>query len=208
MGPTTGVKAAEVSVAEYAKAGFAQSWDEIQATFNVNTTAVLFTAYAFLELLDAGNKKNVIPETRSQILVTSSIAGFNRMPDQSMAYKTSKAATTHLVKNLSSELVPFDIRCNALAPGRTFNRCKLLTTSADMPLVFPSDLAVSLISHIKTDPSKEGAVERSFVPATRLGSEEDMAGMALFLASRAGSYMNGLILTVDGGRLSQLPSTY
>lgn len=118
MGPSTGVKSAEVGLSEYARAGFAQSWDDIQGTFNINVTAVLFTAYAFLELLDAGNKKNIIPDTKSQILVTSSIAGYIKKPDQSMAYKTSKAATTHLVKNLAGELVPFDIRCNALAPGR------------------------------------------------------------------------------------------
>lgn len=75
-------------------------------------------------------------------------------------------------------------------------------------LVFPSDLSASLIGKSETDPTKEGAFEKSFIPATRTGSEEDMAGSLLFLASRAGSYMNGLILVVDGGRLTQLPSGY
>lgn len=120
MGPSSGVNNREVSIAEYAAAAMAQSWDDVTSTFNINVTAVLFTAYAFLELLDKGNKNPVAPKTKSQILVTGSIAGFSKQPNQSMAYKASKAAVMHLAKNLSSELWPFDIRCNALAPGRKF----------------------------------------------------------------------------------------
>ncbi|GAB7349232.1 hypothetical protein MBLNU459_g8395t1 [Dothideomycetes sp. NU459] len=193
MGSTTGVKSDEVSVAEYAKAGMNQSWDDIQGNFAVNTTAVLFTAYAFLELLDAGNKKKIFADTQSQILVTSSIAGYLRTANSSMAYKISKAATTHMTKNLSGELVPYGIRVNALAPG-----------------LFPTDLAAGLIGQTgaTTDPTKEGAIPNTIIPAGRTGSEEDMAGTLLFLASRAGAYMNGLILVMDGGRLSVMVNSY
>jgi NAD(P)-dependent dehydrogenase (short-subunit alcohol dehydrogenase family) len=118
MGPSTGVNNKQVSIAEYAKAAFAQDWNEMSSTLNINITAVLFTAYAFLELLDKGNKQGKLFEkTKSQILVTASIAAFSKQPNQSMAYKASKAAVMHLAKNLSSELWPFDIRCNAIAPG-------------------------------------------------------------------------------------------
>lgn len=117
MGPTNAVKVGEGTLAEYAKAGFEQSWDGFNSTMNVNVTAVMFTAYAFMELLDAGNKKNVIPSTKSQILITASIAGFSKAPNLSIAYKTSKAAVTLLAKTLCSELVPYGIRCNSLAPG-------------------------------------------------------------------------------------------
>jgi len=58
------------------------------------------------------------------------------------------------------------------------------------------------------DPTKDGAFDKNYIPATRIGSEEDMAGTALYLASRAGAYLNGLSLVIDGGRLSVLPSTY
>lgn len=59
----------------------------------------------------------------------------------------------------------------------------------------------------------EGMTDRpgfntSTIPAHRLGSEEDMRGAVLFLASRAGAYTNGMILLSDGGRLSQMPATY
>jgi NAD(P)-dependent dehydrogenase (short-subunit alcohol dehydrogenase family) len=121
MGPSAGVNNREVSIAEYAAAAMNQSWDDVTSTFNINVTAVLFTAYAFLELLDKGNKNPVAAKTKSQILITGSIAGFTKQPNQSMAYKASKAAVMHLAKNLSSELWPFDIRCNALAPGCEFS---------------------------------------------------------------------------------------
>ena len=46
------------------------------------------------------------------------------------------------------------------------------------------------------------------LPAGRTGTEEDMMGTVLWLASRAGAYANGLNVLLDGGRLSQLPATY
>lgn len=46
------------------------------------------------------------------------------------------------------------------------------------------------------------------LPAGRIGSEEDMMGTVLWLASRAGAYTNGMTVLLDGGRLSQLPATY
>lgn len=46
------------------------------------------------------------------------------------------------------------------------------------------------------------------VPAERSGSEEDIAGAIMFLASRAGAYVNGDCLMTDGGRLATLPATY
>jgi len=117
MGPRNPVMSGEGTVAEFAKAGFETSWDDFNSTMNVNVTAVLYTSYAFLELLDEGNKRNIIPETKSQILVTASIAAFNKMANLSMAYKSSKAAVTLVAKTLAVELVPYSIRVNSLAPG-------------------------------------------------------------------------------------------
>ncbi len=56
--------------------------------------------------------------------------------------------------------------------------------------------------------SEEGAVSANHIPLERTGSEEDMAGAALFLMSKAGAYVTGNILVSDGGRLGQVPSTY
>lgn len=86
-------------------------------TFVVNTSAVWFSVIAFLHLLDAGNKKaNVIQ--KSQVIATSSIGGFNRMAPGGYAYGQSKAAVTHLMKQLATNLVPYEIRANVIAPGR------------------------------------------------------------------------------------------
>lgn len=49
---------------------------------------------------------------------------------------------------------------------------------------------------------------RSFIPARRAGVIEDVAGLVLYLASRAGGFVNGSVLLNDGGRLSILPATY
>lgn len=106
------------TLAEYAKGGFESSEEDFNNTFNVNVTAVLFTAYAFMELLDEGNRKNVIPDTKSQILITGSIAAYNKAANLSMSYRASKAAVTLVAKSLSVELIPYNIRVNSLAPGR------------------------------------------------------------------------------------------
>lgn len=53
-----------------------------------------------------------------------------------------------------------------------------------------------------------GKYPKEFIPAGRAGDIKDMAGVILFLASRAGGYINGNVLLTDGGRLGILPGTY
>ena len=71
-----------------------------------------------------------------------------------------------------------------------------------------SDLAAPLFAHARGDPTKTGAFDKSQFPSERIGSEEDMAGTILYMASRAGAYLNGNIMLIDGGRLGTLPATY
>lgn len=65
-------------------------------------------------------------------------------------------------------------------------------------LVFPSEM---------TDTATVAAKVES-IPEKRMGDELDVAGAILFLASRAGAYVNGNVLVLDGGRLGMMPSTY
>ena len=58
------------------------------------------------------------------------------------------------------------------------------------------------------DPSKETHDDPRFIPARRFGGDEEMAGMILYLASRAGSFCNGMVLMADGGRSSVMLSSY
>lgn len=106
------------AISDVARALWDTPMEAITNTFHVNVTSVLYTTIAFLELLDAGNRaeNRIDAKVSSQVVTTSSIAGFSRQPT-GLAYNTSKAATTHLMKCLASYLVPFDIRCNVLAPG-------------------------------------------------------------------------------------------
>jgi NAD(P)-dependent dehydrogenase (short-subunit alcohol dehydrogenase family) len=175
------------SVAEYRAHALNTSMEEFTNTYAVNSTSVYYTALAFLELLDAGNTASHVP-TRSQIIATSSIGGFSRLVGGSFAYSTSKAAVTHMMKMLATAFVPFKIRCNVLAPG-----------------LFPSELADGVIASLTNE---EGKVDAKVIPAERTGTEEDVAGAVLYMAGRAGAYLNGSVIVVDGGRLGVLPSTY
>lgn len=85
------------------------------AVFNLNTIAVLNTTFAFLELLDAGNKAET-KQPKSQVVTVSSAGGFFRGYGD-FVYNASKAATTHMMKHLATALVPWDIRSNIIAPG-------------------------------------------------------------------------------------------
>lgn len=73
-------------------------------------------------------------------------------------------------------------------------------------IVFPSELSAPLLQG--RDGTKEGAFPKSFLPLQKTGDEQDMAGTILYLASRSGAYLNGLILVIDGGRLTILPGSY
>jgi len=50
--------------------------------------------------------------------------------------------------------------------------------------------------------------DRAAIPAERAGSEEDMGGTVLYMASRAGAYLDGCVILIDGGRLCVMPSSY
>ncbi|KAK4547686.1 hypothetical protein LTR36_000643 [Oleoguttula mirabilis] len=195
MPPPIGVKSTDVSLHEYRARALAQQPADWAQTFATNSSAVFFSAMAFLELLDAGNARGNCAGRKSQVLVTSSIAGYLRTPANLGAYPASKAAATHLVKGLAGTLAPYSIRVNAIAPG-----------------LFPSDLAAELIAAGGVaegkEATEEGAFAKTFIPAERVGRLEDMAGTVLYMASAAGAYLNGNITVLDGGRVSQLPGTY
>ncbi|TKA80543.1 hypothetical protein B0A55_02003 [Friedmanniomyces simplex] len=141
MEPRLGVSTTDVPVAEFRRKCKDLEPEDWNTTFATNSTAVAFSTFAFLELLDAGNRKGNCEGRKSQVIVTTSIAGFLRVPALVGAYPASKAAATHLVKGLAGALVPYSIRVNGLAPG-----------------LFPSDLAAGLIEALGAggeDPTKE-----------------------------------------------------
>ncbi|KAF9005539.1 hypothetical protein BDQ17DRAFT_1353317 [Cyathus striatus] len=176
--------------------------DDFADTFATNVTAVYYTTVAFLDLLHQGNLRrqrfalpsendNVphpLPYHTSQVLSVSSSGSF-RIDAKvlSPSYTLAKHACTHLGKLLANLLAPWGIRSNVLAPG-----------------VWPSEMTTSPTPDVKLDPT----MLASTVPLRRVGTQEDMAGTILFLASRAGAYVNGAVWLVDGGRVGTVASTY
>lgn len=138
LGPQASSKlTASSTIADFQKAWGDASIDEWDKTFQLNVSAVWFTIVAFLGLLDEGNKKGNVVQ-KSQVIATSSIGGFNRTVPGGYAYGQSKAATTHLIKQLATNLVPFGIRSNAIAPG-----CKCFTLGS-IAIVSESNLPSSI----------------------------------------------------------------
>ncbi len=137
-GPQTTSITVESSLEDFQSALWNQSFNEYTDTFAVNTSAVFFCVVAFLKLLDAGNKKGNV-EQKSQVIATSSIGGFNRKVPGGWAYGQSKAATTLLMKHMATNLAPYGIRSNVIAPGRTFS-----ILVAEDRLIVPCSLPVRL----------------------------------------------------------------
>lgn len=180
-------------------------FDAFQATFSTNVTGVYFTAISFCSLLHAGNQKFLEKcGYSSQIIVTSSISGYSKQIQSSVAYSASKAAATHLARNLATYFVHLQIRVNVIVPG-----------------LYPSELTGSTKSDERGHVSMEGKEEAwDDVPARRPGMEREIAGLGVFLArylscvrlnadhSPAAGYLNGAVIVTDGGRLCVRPSVF
>lgn len=187
------------SLSEIRDALFSVPMEEFTKVMDVNVTGAYYTVLAFLPLLEAANKRRPAPQAgvlsppTAQVVITSSIAGFNRKIPFSFAYNASKAATTHLVKMLSTTFSDYDIRVNGIAPG-----------------LYYSEMADEAFRNqgIQGSGVSDGSFPRSMIPLTRGGSEEDFAGLIVWLASASGGYINGAIMLTDGGRIGSVPATY
>lgn len=124
----------------------------------------------------------VIPKMQTRrdgvIIVISSIAGFKGHTTLG-AYGISKAADMALVRNIAAEFGPDNIRANAIAPG-----------------LIKTDFARTL-----WESPEYLAQATANCPLRRIGSPEEIAGAAVFLASAAGNFMTGQTLVIDGGRV-------
>ena len=98
-------------------------------------------------------------------------------------YNVSKSGVFLLAKTLARELGPYGINSNALGPG--FIKTRLTEPLLNNP-----------------EAMKKYSPERGLIPLGRLGTPEDVAGPALFLASEDAGYINGVLLFVDGGQLA------
>ncbi|MFT5202341.1 MAG: NAD(P)-dependent dehydrogenase (short-subunit alcohol dehydrogenase family) [Candidatus Aldehydirespiratoraceae bacterium] len=145
-------------------------WDKVM---NVNVKGVFFLTQKLLPLLRAAAS----PEHPARVINTGSVNGLTPPDSNAFAYSSSKAAVHMLTKHLAKELAPDHITVNAIAPG-------------------PFDSA--MMAFVLDDPSSRESMARG-VPLGRVGKPDDMAGVAIYLASAAASYVTGAIVPVGGG---------
>jgi NAD(P)-dependent dehydrogenase (short-subunit alcohol dehydrogenase family) len=141
--------------------------------FAVNVKAVFRLTVELLPALRAAASA----EDPARVVNIGSIDGIRVTDMNTYAYSSSKAAVHMLTRTLAHELAPEHITVNAIAPG-------------------PFDS--KMMAFVLDDPDARAAVA-SNVPLGRIGRPDDMAGAAIFLASRAGSYLTGAVIPVDGG---------
>ncbi len=110
----------------------------------------------------------------AKVINIASIDGVSVNPQETYSYAASKAGLIHLTRRMALRLAKDNIAVSAIAPG-----------------AFASDM--------NRDARDHGDVVSQRIPSGRIGTVEDMAGAAIYLASRAGDYVVGATLVVDGG---------
>jgi NAD(P)-dependent dehydrogenase (short-subunit alcohol dehydrogenase family) len=119
-------------------------------------------------------------DAHASIINIGSIGGLHIPNWETYAYGASKAAIHHLTRALAKRLGVDQIRVNAIAPGPFHSRLTDTTSEATLKSI------------------------QTYIPVNRAGTPEDIQGLCVFLASRAGAYVNGSTIALDGGYLGAL----
>jgi NAD(P)-dependent dehydrogenase (short-subunit alcohol dehydrogenase family) len=138
---------------------------------NLNLKAPFFLTRAFLPLLEAA----ATADDPARVINTGSIDGLRVPGFPTYSYASTKAGVHQLTRVLARELGPRHITVNAIAPG-PFESKMMAATLAE----FGEEIAAAS-------------------PLGRIGRPDDMAGVAVFLSGRGGSYVTGAVIPVDGG---------
>jgi NAD(P)-dependent dehydrogenase (short-subunit alcohol dehydrogenase family) len=144
--------------------------DGFDKVMDLNVRAVFLLTQALVPQLRAA----ATPDDPARVIDIGSIDGIHVPSLPTFAYSASKAAVHQLTRHLGQVLAPDHVTVNAIAPG-----------------LFPSKMTAFLFEH--------EAQLVGDIPLGRSGTPEDMAGIAIYLASRAGAYTTGAIIPVDGG---------
>ncbi len=150
-------------------------WDKVMDT---NVKGVFFTVQRLLGLLEASGTE----ADPARVINIGSIDGIKAPAFETFSYGPSKAAVHYLTRHLGGQLVDRNIVVNAIAPGP-----------------FPTwMLSTGVGGGGDIENTDWDAVARSN-PRKRVGTPEDIAGIAIFLSSRAGAFTVGEVITCDGG---------
>ena len=155
------------------------AWGETYDTFpekgwdkvvDLNLKTPFFLTQSLTPLLRAAASA----ERPAKVINVASIDGLSVNPQETYSYAASKAGLIQLTRRMALRLAPENIVVSAIAPG-----------------AFASEM-----NRVARDHGDEVAQR---IPSRRIGRDEDMAGAAIYLASRAGDYVVGTTLVVDGG---------
>lgn len=154
---------------------FTIAWDRV---LNVNVKSPFFLTRDLLPLLDNA----ATSQDGARVIMVGSVAGFRPQTIDAIAYDTSKAAIHHMTRGLAAKLARRPngghILVNAIAPG-----------------LVPTKMSEG-IAYVTSSPMEELAKS---IPLERYGYAHDMAGLAIFLSSKASSWITGMVICSDGG---------
>jgi NAD(P)-dependent dehydrogenase (short-subunit alcohol dehydrogenase family) len=136
---------------------------------DLNVKAPFFLTQQLLPQLTASN-----PSILAKVINIASIDGISLSRGETYSYQASKAAVIQLTRRMAVELIKDGIVVSAIAPG-------------------------AFASEMNRDARDHAADIATHIPAGRIGTAEDMAAAAIYLASRAGDYVVGSTVVVDGG---------
>jgi NAD(P)-dependent dehydrogenase (short-subunit alcohol dehydrogenase family) len=145
-------------------------WEKVLHT---NVEGVFHLTVALLPQLRAAAE----PESPARVVNIGSIDGLRAPAVDNYSYSASKAAVHMLTRHLARRLASEHITVNAIAPGPFESK---------------------MMAFVLNNPETREIVEQG-VPLGRIGRADDVAGLTLFLCSRAGSYMTGNVIPLDGG---------
>ncbi|MFN3370417.1 MAG: SDR family oxidoreductase [Sphingomonadaceae bacterium] len=152
-----------------------EAWDKVMT---VNLKSVFFLTRRLHPLMKAAATER--PDRSPRVINIGSIDGLHVPPLETYPYSASKAGLHHLTRTLAARLASDGIRVNCIAPG-PFESRMMAATLASM-----------------------GDAIRAANPLGRIGTPEDVAGTAIFLAARASDYITGAVIPVDGGTSTTL----
>ncbi len=137
----------------------------------LNVKAIFHLTRALLPRLEEAAR----PGDPARVVNIGSIDGLQVPALETYAYSTSKAAVHHLTRVLAKQLAQHGVTVNAVAPGPFESKMMAATLDQFRDVIVGS------------------------CPLGRIGEPEDMAGIAIYLAARAGAYVTGAVIPVDGG---------
>jgi NAD(P)-dependent dehydrogenase (short-subunit alcohol dehydrogenase family) len=147
-----------------------RGWEKV---LNTNLEGIFHLTVALLPALRAATTA----EDPARVINIGSIDGLRTPAMENYSYSASKAAVHMLTRHLAKRLAAENVTVNAIAPGPFESK---------------------MMAFVLDDPQARRAIEES-VPLGRIGRGDDVAGLVLFLASRAGAYMTGTVIPLDGG---------